>query len=392
MSFEPIASDFYGFQHSLSDQEKAYLLRLRAFLEEEVRPIADEYWEKAEFPHHLVKKLADLDVFRVVHDETSPFPTSEVFRGWLALEIARVDASIGTFIGVHSGLAMTSIVVGGSDEQRAEWLPKMASGEVVGAFGLTEPQSGSDTAQGMQTTATRDGDSWTLNGQKRWIGNATWSDFVIIWAKDTADNQVKGFIVPTSTPGYRAEKIEAKQSLRTVQNADITLENVVVDESMRLQNINSFRDTAKILKITRAGVSWSAIGNSIGAWEAALAYAKERKQFGKPIAAHQLVQDLLVKGLGNITASIALVTKGAELAQVGHQRDEHAALAKTFTTTRMRETVAWSREILGGNGIVLDYGVARHFADAEAMYSYEGTSQINTLLVGKAITGESAFV
>jgi glutaryl-CoA dehydrogenase len=289
-------------------------------------------------------------------------------------------------------LAMGAIGLGGSAEQRAEWLPRMATGELVGAFGLTEPLSGSDSAQGLRTTATRDGDNWILNGAKRWIGNATFSDLTVIWAKSAEDGQVKGFIVPNSTPGFSATKIENKQSLRIVQNADIVLENVVVPETNRLQNANSFTDTAAVLRLTRAEVAWAAVGNSMGAYDAALAYANERVQFGKPIAGHQLVQDLLVKSLGNITASIAMVTRVSEMLDDDEQRDEHASLAKAFTTSRMRETVAWCREIFGGNGIVTDYNVARHFADAEAIYSYEGTREMNTLIVGRAITGKAAFV
>lgn len=392
MSFSPIPSDFYGFENLLTAKEQAVLTDLRAYLEAEVRPIVNEYWLNAEFPRQIITPLADLKLFGMPWDETRPFENSAVFRGWVALELARIDASVATFVGVQNGLAMGSIGVGGDAAQRAEWLPRMASGEVVGAFGLTEPLSGSDSAQGLRTIATRDGDDWVLNGSKRWIGNATFSDITIIWAKSAEDGQVKGFIVPTSTPGYTATKIENKQSLRIVQNADITLDNVVVPESLRLQNANSFRETAAVLRLTRAEVAWAAVGNSIGAYEAALKYAGERIQFGKPIASHQLVQDLLVKCIGNITASIGMVVRVSQMLDEGIQRDEHASLAKAFTTSRMRETVAWAREVFGGNGIVLDHDVARFFADAEAMYSYEGTREMNTLIVGRAITGKAAFV
>jgi len=268
----------------------------------------------------------------------------------------------------------------------------MATGELIGAFGLTEPLSGSDSAQGLRTIATRDGDNWILSGAKRWIGNATFSDLTVIWAKSAEDGQVKGFIVPNNSPGFSATKIENKQSLRIVQNADIVLDNVVVPEANRLQNSNSFSDTAAVLRLTRAEVAWAAVGNSIGAYDAALAYSNERVQFGKPIAGHQLVQDLLVKSIGNITASIAMVTRVSEMLDDDQQRDEHASLAKAYTTSRMRETVSWCREIFGGNGIITDYTVARHFADAEAIYSYEGTREMNTLIVGRAITGKAAFV
>ncbi|MCU1441467.1 MAG: acyl-CoA dehydrogenase [Rhodoglobus sp.] len=394
MTFETIPADFYGFENSLTDQEKDLIVRLRSFLDEKVRPNANDLWAKAEFfdRESVVKGMADLGLFGQPWEETRFFPNSAVFRGWVALELARVDASAATLVGMQNGLVMGSIAVAGSVEQRAEWLPKLASAELLGAFALTEPLSGSDSAQGLRTVATRDGDNWTINGAKRWIGNGSISDVTIVWAKDSEDGQVKGFIVPTSTPGYSAKRIENKQALRIVQNADIVLENVVVPESNRLQLSKSFRETAAVLRLTRAEVAWAAVGNSIGAYEAAVRYAGERIQFGKEIGSHQLVQELLAKSLGNITASIALVTRVSEMLDEGVQKDEHSALAKEFTTSRMRETVAWCRELLGGNGIVLDYGVMRHFADAEAIYSYEGTREMNTLIVGRAITGKAAFV
>jgi glutaryl-CoA dehydrogenase len=392
MSFETLSSDFYGFENALSDQEKDVIVRLRAYLEAEVRPIINDHWARAEFPFSIVKGLANLGLFGMPWEETRSFENSAVFRGWVALELARVDASVATLVGMQNGLVMGSIGVAGSKEQREEWLPKFASGEILGAFGLTEPLSGSDSAQGLRTIATRDGDNWVINGAKRWIGNGSISDVTIIWAKDAADSQVKGFIVPTTTPGYTGTKIENKQALRIVQNADITLDNVIVPESNRLQNSTSFRETAAVLRLTRAEVAWAAIGNSIGAYEAAVKYAGERIQFGKKIGAHQLVQDLLAKSLGNITASIGMVTRVSQMLDEGLQKDEHASLAKAFTTARMRETVAWCRELFGGNGIVLDYDVIRYFADAEAIYSYEGTREMNTLIVGRAIIGEAAFV
>jgi glutaryl-CoA dehydrogenase len=393
MSFEALTSDFYGYENALTDQEKDLIVKLREYLEREIRPIANDLWAKAEFfDRKVVKDLADLGLFGQPWEETRQFENSAVFRGWVALELARVDASVATLVGMQNGLVMGSIAVAGSPEQRAEWLPRFASGELLGAFGLTEPLSGSDTAQGLQTIAKRDGDSWTINGAKRWIGNGSISDVTIVWARDADDNQVKGFIVPTSTPGYSATRIENKQALRIVQNADITFTDMVVPEANRLQGSKSFRETAAVLRLTRAEVAWAAVGNSIGAYDAAVAYAAERIQFGKPIGHHQLIQELLAKSLGNITASIGLVTRVSEMLDQGLQKDEHSALAKEYTTSRMRETVAWCRELLGGNGIVLDYGVMKHFADAEAIYSYEGTREMNTLIVGRAITGKAAFV
>lgn len=394
MSFELLPSDFYGFENALTDREKQSILQLRAFLDEHVRPVVNDLWSRSEFFDRsvVVKGLAELGMFGSPWEETRQFDNSAVYRGWVALELARVDASAATLVGMQNGLVMGAIAVAGSTEQRAQWLPRFASGELLGAFGLTEPLSGSDAAQGLRTIAKRDGDIWTINGAKRWIGSGGISDITVIWAKDADDGQVKGFLVPTGTAGYSASRIENKIALRIVQNADITLTDVVVPEANRLQNGNSFRDTAAVLRLTRAEVAWAAVGTAVGAYEAAVDYAVKREQFGKPLAKHQLIQEHLAKSLGNITASIALCTRVSELLDAGQQRDEHSALAKEYATSRMRETVAWCREALGGNGIVLDYGVARHFADAEALYSYEGTREMNTLIVGRAITGQAAFV
>lgn len=392
MTFEPLAADFYGYATQLSSREQDALAALREYLEAEVRPIVAGYWERAEFPMQVIAPLHELGVASFAWEETAPFANSAVFRGFVALELARVDASIATYVAVQNGLAAGSIALCGSAQQRADWLPGLASGDVLGSFGLTEPYSGSDAARGLRTTATRVGDEWVLEGAKRWIGNATFADMTVIWAKDTADSAVKGFIVPTSTPGYAATKIEGKTSLRIVQNADITLTGVRVPDELRLANANSFRDTARVLRMTRAEVAWEAVGIAIGAYDAAVRYTRARTQFGKPLAAHQLVQDLLVKSLGNITASLGMVVQASRMLDAGTQRDEHSALAKAYATSRMRESVAWCREALGGNGIVLDYEVARHFADAEAIYSYEGTREMNTLIVGRAVTGLGAFV
>ena len=318
---------------------------------------------------------------------------SQKLFGFVAMELARVDASFCTFFGVHSGLAMGSIYLDGSEEQKQKWLPPMARWEKIGCFGLTEPLVGSGTSGGMTTTAKREGDTWVLNGQKRWIGNATWCDVSIIWARDLADNQVKGFIVENkTTPGFSVEKIEHKIALKVVQNGVITLKDVRVPEANRLQGGNSFRDTARVLRMTRYMVGWASTGIQMGAFEATLKYTQERLQFGKPIASFQMVQDLLAKMLANVTACQCLMVRLAQMDDEGKLADHHASLAKAFCTAKSRETVAWGRELLGGNGIVADYNVARFFADAEALYSYEGTYQMQNLIVGKAITGLGAFV
>ncbi|MDH6514310.1 alkylation response protein AidB-like acyl-CoA dehydrogenase [Streptomyces sp. SAI-135] len=268
----------------------------------------------------------------------------------------------------------------------------MAAMDKIGAFAMTEPLGGSDVAGGVRATARREGDTWVLNGAEKWIGNATFADHVVVRARDEDDNHVKGFVVDKGTPGFDPVKIENKLAFRIVENAEITLTDVRVPEADRLQNINSLRDVAEILRATRAGVAWQAPGVMTGAYELALDCARERRQFGRPIGGFQLVQDLLVKSLGNITASWGMLVQLARLQDAGIFRDEHSSLAKAFVTSRMREVVAWSREIFGGNGILLDHDVARFFADAEAIYSFEGTREMNTLIVGKSITGQSAFV
>jgi glutaryl-CoA dehydrogenase len=308
------------------------------------------------------------------------------------MEVARVDPSLATFFGVQAGLSMGAIGVGGSDEQKRSWLPRMAAGEIIGSFALTEPLSGSDAARGLQTTARREGSSWIIDGAKRWIGNATFADVIIVMARDTSDGEVKAFIVPRDSAGLTTTKIENKQSLRIVQNADIVLDAVRVGDDARLSGIRSFADVATILRLTRAEVAWQALGTAIGAYEVARTYSLEREQFGAPIAARQLVQDHLARCLGSITASMAMCVRVSRLQDEGRQSHAQAALAKGFVTAAARETVARARELLGGNGIVLEHGVARYFADMEAIYSFEGTREMNALIVGREITGIPAFV
>ena len=384
--------DFYAIGLTLSQPDQALLSRVRDFMEAEVSPIINRYWVREEFPHQLIPGFAALNIAGLAYQGYGCPGKSTVLDGMVAMEMGRVDCSIATFFGVHSGLAMGSIYLCGSEEQKQRWLPPMVRMEKIGAFGLTEPEVGSGTAGGLTTTARRDGDTWVLNGQKKWIGNATFSDVTVIWARDLADNQVKGFLVEKDTPGFRPEKIRDKIALRVVQNALITLDSCRVSEANRLQNANSFRDTAAVLRMTRAGVAWQAVGCARGAFELSLKYAQEREQFGRPIGRFQLVQDLLVRMLGNITASQCMVLRLSQMQDAGTMRDEHASLAKAFCTVKMRETVGFARELLGGNGILLDNQVGRFVADAEAIYSYEGTREMNTLIVGRAITGFSAFV
>ena len=385
-------SDFYSLELLLDPAGRQLLHRVREFMEKEIEPVINRYWTREEFPHELIPAMSQLGLAGLPYSGYGCGGGGFVLDGMVAMELARIDPSIATFLGVHGGLAMGSIYLCGSDEQKQRWLPAMARMEKIGAFGLTEPEVGSGVARGLTTTARRDGDEWVLDGQKKWIGNATFADYVVIWARDVEDNQVKGFVVEQPAPGFSTTKMRDKIALRVVQNATITLDGVRVPEASRLQNAKSFRDTAKVLRLTRAGVAWMAVGCARGAYEHALAYAKERQQFGRPIAGFQLVQDQLVRMLANVTASACLCIRLSQLQDAGLADDQQSALAKAFCTVRMRETVGLARELLGGNGILLEYHVGRFVADAEAIYSYEGTREINTLIVGRAITGTGAFV
>ena len=389
----PPNSDFYDVYETLNAEELATLKQVRGFMETKVAPIITKYWAEDAFPFELLPAFKELNIGGLGMQGYECRGGSLALLGFVMMEMARIDPSIATFFGVHDGLSMGSIYIDGSEEQKQKWLPPMARMEKIGCFGLTEPLVGSGTAGGLTTTAKREGDTWILNGQKKWIGNSTWCDVSIIWARDLADNQVKGFIVENkTTPGFSVEKIQNKIALKVVQNGLITLDNVRVPEENRLQGGNSFKDTARVLKMTRYAVAWMATGCAMGAYEAALQYAQTRLQFGKPIGSFQMVQDLLAKMIQNITASQCLITRMAQLHVEGKMSDAHAALAKAFATAKSRETVAWARELLGGNGISSDYKVARFFADAEALYSYEGTYQMQNLILGKAVTGLSAFV
>ncbi|MFN3539369.1 MAG: acyl-CoA dehydrogenase family protein [Rhodococcus sp. (in: high G+C Gram-positive bacteria)] len=387
-----LESDFYGYQSMLDDSEIEVVLRTRRFLQDEVAPRANEFWEKATSPVHLMPKIAELEIAGLGYGFGDRKASRKLLTGWLEMEFARVDPSTGTMFSVHSSLAMSSISILGSEEQRERWLPAMRRMEKIGAFGLSEPHGGSDVAGGLETAARLDGDHWILNGSKRWIGNATFADLTIVFAKDEADGEVKGFVVEQGFEGFRAEKIEGKYSLRAVENADIHLENCRVPVGNKLAEANSFADTAKVLRLTRGGVAFQAVGVMMGAYERAVAYAREREQFGSPIASFQLISDLIARMTANITAALGMAIRVAQLQDNGVHHDEHAALAKTFCTTRLRETVGWAREILGGNGILIEHDVIRFFADAEALYSYEGTAQINNLIVGRGVTGFGAFV
>jgi glutaryl-CoA dehydrogenase len=388
----PARSDFYLLHDRLEPEDRELLDQVREFMATEVAPIINEMWTRERFPHQIIPRLSELGLAGLSYHGYGCGGRSFLLEGMVAMELGSIDNSIATFNGVHAGLAMGSIYACGSEEQKQRWLPAMSRYEKIGSFALTEPEVGSGASRGLQTTARRQGDTWILNGQKKWIGNATFADLNVVWARDETDHSVKGFVVEKGTPGFEPVKQRDKIALRAIENAHITLTDCRVPEENRLQKARSFRDTAQVLCRTRVGVAWQAVGCAKGAYDIALAYAKERHQFGRPIAGFQLVQDLLVRMLANITASQCLVWRLSQLADEGQMNEEHASLAKAFCTAKMRESVGWARELMGGNGILLDHNVGRFVADAEAIYSYEGTREINTLVVGRAITGISAFV
>ena len=389
--------DFFDIDGLITEEQRQKMAELRRFMEKEVEPVINDAWLGDRTPLDvLVPGFRELDLLTPIYGEdlATREPNGSVMEGLLTMEIARVDVSTATFFGVHSGLAMQSLLVCGSEEQKAEWLPKMRSWEAIGAFGLTEPHVGSAISGGVQTTARREGDSWVLNGQKKWIGNSTFADMVVIWARDEEDNQVKGFIVrdPQQNPGYAVEKIRGKVALRAVENGLITLTDCEVPESDRLQEAHSFRDVAEVLKLTRAGVAWQAVGCAMGAYERSQTYATTRMQFGKPIASFQLIQEKLVHMLGNVTAMQTMCLRLSQLQDADEMTDAQASLAKVHTAARCRDVVALARDLHGGNGILLENHVARYFCDTEAIYSYEGTNEINSLIVGREVTGLGAFV
>jgi glutaryl-CoA dehydrogenase len=386
---QSLGTDFYKMDELLTEDERAIRDKVRAFCDREVIPVINDYWERAEFPFALIPKLAELNIAGGSLKGYGCPGMSAVASGLIALELARGDASLCTFFGVHSGLAMSSIAMLGSEEQKQRWLPAMARMEKIGAFGLTEPDHGSD-AVALETRARRDGDYYILDGAKRWIGNASFADVVIIWARDD-DGNVGGFLVEKGTPGFNTKVMTGKVAKRAVWQADIALEGVRIPAENRLALSRSFKDTSRVLTATRYGVAWEAIGHAVAAYEIALQYTKQRIQFGKPLASFQIIQQKLATMLANVTSMQLLCLRLSQLLEQGKMTDGMASLAKMNNARMAREVVADAREMLGGNGILLEYHIARHHADIEAVFTYEGTDTIQSLIVGREITGTQAF-
>jgi glutaryl-CoA dehydrogenase len=377
-----LATDYFLVREQFDDAEWERFLRTRRFVDEEVLPVINDYWERAEFPWPLARRLAELGL---MHDGMSPLAL-----GLVHMEVNRGDGSLGTFFGVQVGLAMKAIAMLGSPEQQARWLAPLSRMEKVGAFALTEPDHGSDSVA-LESTARRDGGTWVIDGAKRWIGNGTIADVVVVWARSTEDGQVKGFLVETGSPGYEATVIEGKGSARAVWQADIRLDSVRVPESSRLPGAQSFKDAGRVLVTTRGTCAWGALGHAMAAYDIALTYVKRRHQFGRALASFQIVQDRLVKMLADVTAMQLYCMQLARLEQGGRLSDTIAGLAKLNNTRTARRVIAEARDLLGGNGILLENHVIRHMSDIEVLHTYEGTETIQTLIVGRDITGIGAF-
>jgi glutaryl-CoA dehydrogenase len=387
--------DFYLLDDLLTDEARAVRDRVRAFVDHEVLLVINGYWDRAEFPFELVPKIAELGIIgTTIHGYGCP-GLSRLAAGMATCEMSRGDGSVNTFIGVQSGLTMGSIALLGSEEQKQRWLPDMAALRKIGAFALTEPDHGSDSVN-LETTARRDGGHWVLNGAKRWIGNASFADVIVVWARDVADAKVKAFLLEKNPDGsypdgYSTELITGKIGKRAVWQPDVTLRDVRVPLDNKLAGAESFRDATRVLTATRGGAAWESLGHAITAYEIALAYAQERRQFGKSIASFQLVQHKLATMLAEITSMRLYCFRMAQLQEQGRWTGPMASLAKMNHAQKARQVCLDARDILGGNGLLLEHHVARHLTDMEVVHTYEGTDSIQALIVGRELTGIPAF-
>lgn len=380
--------DFYGMTDLLTHEERDIRDRVRAFVDAESLPVAASYWERAEFPKHLVPEIAGLGIMGGSIEGYGSPGMSPLAEGLYVAELARGDLALAGFC-IVSTMAMRVIDSFGSDEQKNAWLPAMARTEKVGCFALTEPETGSNAA-GMQTTARRDGDQYVIHGDKRWIGNASEADVMALWARDE-EGKVGAFIVEKGTPGVTAEVMAGKGSARSMQNFDVTFDGARIPVENRMDNGRGFRDTSSILTHTRFNVACLSLGQAMACYEAALQYASDREQFGKPIAGFQLIQQKLVWMLTEITAMQMLCWRLGRLLEEGQMTPEQASMAKLNNASKTRQIAASARDVLGGNGVLLENQVIRQQADAEATFSFEGTDHVQTLVVGRAITGHNAL-
>jgi glutaryl-CoA dehydrogenase len=384
-----LATDYLFLREQLTEEQLDLLRRVREFVDGEVLPVIGDYWERAELPWPLIRRLGDLGIVGEDIEGYGCPGLSPIACGLVHMELNRGDGSLGTLLGIQSGLAMKSIAMLGSEEQKQRWLPAMARLQKLGAFALTEPDHGSDSVA-LETAARRVGDRYVIDGAKRWIGSGSIADVIVVWARGE-DGQVQGFLVERGTPGFQARVIEGKGSLRAVWQAEITLDSVEIPAENRLPGAHTFKQTARVLAGTRSTCAWAALGHAVAAYDTALTYSKQRHQFGKPLCSFQIVQDRLVKMLAEVTAMQLYCLQLGRLAERGALSDTIAGLAKLNNTRKARQVCAEARDMLGGNGILLENHVIRHMADIEAIHTYEGTETMQTLIVGRDITGVGAF-
>jgi glutaryl-CoA dehydrogenase len=387
---EALATDYFGIREQFTEEQWLRFIDTRRFVDQEVLPVINDYWESAELPWPLMRRLPELGLVGEDIEGYGCPGMSPLARGLVHMELHRGDGSLGTFLGVQAGLAMKSIAMLGSEEQKERWLPALASLEAIGAFALTEPAHGSDSVS-LETTARRDGAGWVIDGEKRWIGNGSIADVVVVWARSEEDGQVKGFLVETGVDGYRATTMEGKGAARAIWQAEIRLDDVWVPEESRLPGAGSFKDAGRVLVDTRSTCAWAALGHAVAAYDTALTYAKQREQFGRPLCSFQIVQDRLVKMLAEVTGMQLYCMQLARLAEAGRLSDTIAGLAKLNNTRKARQVISEARDLLGGNGLLLENHVIRHMSDIEVIHTYEGTETIQTLIVGRDITGVGAF-
>jgi len=389
-------SDYYAVFADISDDDRAVWERAKAYVDE-VAPQMTDAWDRAEYPLEAARKMGEYDL--VVDGIRHPDLTriSPLAAGLVNMEISRGDGSLGTILAVQGGLALRTLALFGSAEQQQRWLKPVADASVLASFALTEPDHGSDSVS-LETSARRDAATgeWVLRGAKKWIGNGASGGITFVWARvddERADDHggVRCFIVEQETPGYQGTVIEGKASLRGIHQAHIRLDDVRVPADAVLPGAKSFKDASVVLYSTRSGVAWSALGHATACYEAALAYSLQRVQFGKPLAKFQMVQERLTHMLEDLTAMQLYCRRLADLESAEQLRPTQASLAKFHNTRAARRIASTARDLLGGNGILLENGVMQHMADIEAIHTYEGTESVQALLLGRDITGMSAF-
>jgi glutaryl-CoA dehydrogenase len=390
-----LGTDHFFMSDMLTPEERDIRAQVSTFVDEHVLPVANHYWERAEFPHDLIARWAELGMTGGTIEGHGCPGLTPLAEGLTTMQLARGDGSLALVHAVHSGLNMHAIDMLGSEEQKERWLPDMARCATLSAFALTEPDHGSDVVR-MSTSARRDGDWWVLNGAKRWIGLGTIADLVLVWARDEGTGGVGCFVVdrrdPAQAAGYQASEMHGKSAMRAMVNADLRFDDLRVPVENRLVGAHTFADTSRCLTKSRQSIAWAALGHAVAAYECALTYVKQRSQFGQPLARFQLIQEKLARMVADITSMQMMCVRLAQLESEGRVQLEHAALAKLSTADGARRVCSMARDMLGGNGVLLDHHVARHLADVEAIYTFEGTDTVQALIVGRAITGLSAFV